>query len=239
MTDNGTHPLFEDMIQDYLIEAEPDDDIIESGPSLMRDDVPDALFASSNEWGVPDLDMTMQAQYAVLPVLPWGSLPRHSAKMRGTWCFYVDDYKFNALWTNPAPVVNTRCINAVEPNVSTNDQMPPAVALWGVYRKRWIARWWQSVGVRVFVDLNVSERYREMNLLGVPRGWLAYATRGIEAMGTEPIDADYAIACERAGTTPLFMVYGGRKVIQAHCMERGYIWVPELAGRVRKDGANG
>ena len=232
----GVQAMLDQLAQDAgVVPGEEEED---APPDLSAADVPDALFATDNEWGVPTLDLAMQAQAVDMPVTAWGSTPRTS-RMAGTWHFYVDDYRFEALWRDPSPVVNSRCVNAVEPNCSTNPDMPRAVALWGVFRKRWIARWWQSHGVRVFVDLNVEPEFATLNLLGVPRGWKAYATRWLDRYGEGDVVDQHARAREHAGGDVLFMVIGGRGAAEEACRRNGWVYVKDHTGKVdarRKDG---
>jgi hypothetical protein len=106
--------------------------------------------------------------------------------------------------------------------------MPAAVALWRVYRKRWIARWWQSFGLRIFVDLNVASNHYGLNALGIPQGWRAFATRGYTDRLDE-LHQEHEQACKFAGegVTPLFLVVGGGKAVKAECMRNGWLWVTE------------
>jgi len=188
--------------------------------------VPDAVWPTDNGWGVPLLDKNLQATSLDAPFLGWGSVAR-TQRMQGTWHFYTGDYRFEALWSDPAPVVNTRCTSVVEPNFSCYNEMPMAVGLWQVYRKRWLARWWQSYGIRVFVDLNVAPKFYDLNWLGVPEGWMAYGTRGY----TDRLDwteTEYTMACEHAGTdSVLFVVYGGGQAVEEACKEHGWLWMIE------------
>lgn len=194
---------------------------------LTRADVPDALFLSDNEWGVPTLDIALQATTLDLPFSRWGKTSRKGV-MNGTYHFYEDDYKFEALWSDPSPLINSKCKNAVEPNVSTNNNMPRAVVLNGIYRKRWIARYWQQYGVKIFVDLNIETEFADLALLGVPSGWKAYCNRGYGGQ-TDHLDAMYALACERAGDKPLYVVYGGGKTIADYCRKQGWLYIKEDA----------
>lgn len=201
----------------------------------------DFLFPTNNEWGVPLLDIKLQANAVDMPVTKWGTMSR-TGKMPGTWHFYTEDYKFSGLWRTPEKVLKTGCVNVVEPNFSTNEQMPLAVALWGVYRKRWLARYWQMHGIRVFVDVNVAQQAREINKLGVPAGWKAYFTRAYSDK-PEWLEAGFADACAMRGDDDvLFVVYGGNQAIRDLAWERGWVWLPEDAdtkmssGRFLEDG---
>ncbi len=210
-------------------EQEPDTE-----PELSRYDVPDAIWPTDNDWGVPVLDANLQATALVAPFQAWGAGGSRKRRMAGTYHFYTEDYRYEALWADPSPVVNSGCAAAVEPNYSINAQMPAAVALWRIYQKRWMARWWQSRGLPVIVDMGVAETHAGLSLLGVPSGWRAYATRGY----TETLDGavtKHARACERAGTDSiLFVVYGGGKDVRTCSLERGWLWIAE-----QRDAAKG
>jgi hypothetical protein len=205
-------------------------------PRPLDVEAPDLVFASDNEWGVPSLVPHGQPEAVPMPVTRWGRGARHGAQqMPGTWHFYTDDYKFSALWDDPTVLVRSGCRAIVEPNVSTGVGMPAAVALWGTYRKRWIARWAQQYGIAVFVDLNVYADYAHLNLLGVPRGWRHYATRAADRV-LEGLDADYAMAERHADGAPVvFLVVGGGTATRAHCQARGWLHIPveqhEIEGR--------
>jgi len=194
---------------------------------VTKDDAFDIWWPSDNEWGIPSLDITAQADHVARPFTRWGSSSRKNA-MPGTYHFYTDDYKFMALWDDPTPVPNSGCKAAVEPNISTGSQSPKAAALFSVYQKRWMSRFWQEYGVPVIVDLNVHPDFRDINLLGVPRGWRSYATRGSD--GLDWIEGDCKAAEFLAGTTDLtFVVYGGPKALAETCQQRGWLFVPEDA----------
>lgn len=185
-----------------------------------------ALFPSDNEYGIPSLRLDRQAKTVAAPVIPWGAVAR-TTQMQGTWSLYVDDHRFSALLKNPSQLAPTGCTAAVEPNVTVYDQSTVAEAIWATFRKRRAARVWQDSGVDVFVDLNVPEIYRYWCMLGVPKGWRAFGTRGY-ARRLEDLESEYDYARSWAGGEPLFLVVGGGAPVAALCRQmQGAIWIPD------------
>lgn len=179
----------------------------------------DAVYPGGNWLGIPDLDPDMQPDCVPLPVLAWGSVARGRAHS-GTWHCYVDDARFSALLAHPDRLVSTGATAACEPNVSAYDDTPLALALAGIYRKRWVARYWQACGVRVFVDVNLPSRLLERPeaWYGVPPGWAAFSTRGYDRR-LENLDAEYAVA-KAFAVRPLFLVVGGGRLVAGWCQQR-------------------
>ncbi len=204
----------------------------------------DSIWPTDNAWSVPCLDPKLQADQVVFPVQTWGTIGARRP-MHGSWHFYVHDHKFEPLWKRPYRVLWSRPTVAVEPNFSTTDQTPFALSLWHVYRKRWLARYWQSQGVKIFVDLNVDAGLnqpheavagRRPNLLGVPDGWRAFASR---AHGNQPerLLEEFKVAQAHAGeATPLFLVVGGGQTVQRFARENGWVWVPEQLQKTHGTG---
>ena len=62
-----------------------------------------------------------------------------------------------------------------------------------IYQKRWISRSLQECGIKVWIDLNVSRRYAELNLIGVPIGYNAFITRGY-ADRIDDLNYEYTLA---------------------------------------------
>jgi hypothetical protein len=215
--------LGRDMAEDVTYEAMEDD--------ALPDGVPDTLWPTDNEWGIPLLDIERQADAFDVPIETWGAKGR---KLKaGTYHFYTEDYRYNAIWRNPDALIKAGCVNAVEPNFSVYDQVPRAVALWATFKKRWLARYWQSRGVRIFVDLNVARPYDDLNLLGVPKGWKSFATRGYESR-LDGIAEELEIARDIAGVSGvLFLVYGGSAKVRDWCNANGAVWVAEDMDRAK------
>lgn len=190
----------------------------------------DIRWPSSNDLEIPDLLLDGEPLSVELPLVAWGSRCR-AKSFRGTWHCYVEDYRFAAIWQKPETVVETGAVGAVEVNYSVFDQTPFPFALWATYRKRWLARYWQEKGLRVWVDLNVSESHSELNLYGVPKGWRSYATRGYDERLSD-LRREHALAATHAdGRDPVLLVYGGGAAVAGICSELpGTIHFPERTG---------
>jgi hypothetical protein len=180
------------------------------------------LYPSSNQYGIPDLQLDDLGVGLPSPVLPWGATKR-SALQRGTWHHYVDDYRFGGLWFDPDQPLRTECAGIVEPNYSVTPETPLAECLWHTYRKRWMARHWQSAGVQVWVDLYVDgPTNREANLIGVPAGWQRFATVGTTC---EALHADLATA-RSFHLDAVLMVYAGPSDVAAEARKLGALHIP-------------
>ncbi len=190
----------------------------------------DFLFPSDNPWGVPVLDPDLQPRAAEVPWRPWGSVAR-STRRPGTVHFYVDDYRFTALVKHPDRLPEIEPAAVVEPNISVYEQTPAALALHATYQKRWLARYWQTFGLPVWVDLNLPPNHLETGLLGVPRGWTAYATRGYDRQ-LDWLDAQHEAAIHHAGGRVMLCVVGGGAKTAEYCQRRRLTHIPYAAKRM-------
>lgn len=195
----------------------------EEPPPTVRD----YIFPSDNEWGVPTLDPDLQVEHPPKRIVKWGTVGRRQ-KLQGCVHFYTEDSKFTALYrgNRAMQVVKSGCESIVETNYSQNPNMPRAVVLHGIFRKRWLARFWQTQGIRVLVDINVERKFFDLALLGVPKGWRAYANR-VHKDSYDHLDAAYELVCQHAGSDPLYIVYGGGKTIRKQCEQHGWHWYEE------------
>lgn len=209
---------------------------------------PDTTFPSDNSFGIPSLLLNLQGDYIDLPALPWGAKARRRCRRQnwsvGTFHFYVDDYRFSAVWDKPDNLVEWCPVSVVEPNYTTGLHTTLAEVLWLTYKKRWLARYWQSKGIRVFVDLFVEPRFYEANLLGVPRTWRSFATRYQafdhigQPWGFEGLESDYRATVQHTGTTENnFCVVGGSEPTENYCAERGWLWIPDNNYAIRSNAA--
>lgn len=202
----------------------------------------DRIYDSDNEFDIPTLRTDRQPENGLLlPFAGWGADTR-AKKGISTYHFYVEDYRFTAIWKDPASVLRSGCTNLVEPNLSLFDTTPIAYGLQLIYMKRWIARFWQECGARVYADLNVAKKFYEWNRLGIPEGYNAFATRGY-ADREEYLKMEMQTAREISGLdNPNMIVYGGGERIKELCVQNNVLYEEQfMANRVKpkKKGGGG
>ncbi len=189
----------------------------------------DYVYPSDNEWGIPVLMMEQMPVHVELPIDPWGVEGRYKKHM-SCFHFYVDDYRFERLFKDPIALLMSGCKQIVEPNCSIHDNTPKPFALWQIYRKRFLARYFQECGVQVFADLNVSHRFAEFNRLGIPDGYNAFFTRGVSGW-QDHLDLNLEMAQRISGCDrPNLNVYGGGKDIEDWCNRHQVSYIGEWVG---------
>lgn len=186
----------------------------------LLDLIPDSLLPTDNRFEIPVLRLEAQPEFVELPVLCYGEQSR-SKDMHGQGIlhFYTDDYRFRSIYEHPEKILRHNPGIIVEPNFSLFNETPLAFGLQSIYKKRWISRIMQDQGIPVFVDLNVANKWYELNLVGVPKGYGAFATRGYsERMAA--LEYEYELASRVAdGNLRFFLVYGGGKDVRDWCMK--------------------
>lgn len=73
--------------------------------------------------------------------------------------FFVDDYQFLRLWTNPDAYLGMlgRFQAVCTPDFSTYTDFPKAVQIFNHYRKHWCGAYWQEHGVHVIPTISWSD----------------------------------------------------------------------------------
>lgn len=188
--------------------------------------IADQLFPTDNDLEIPTLDLSMQAESCESPFLCFGEQRRtFNLNGSGTLHFYTDDYRFNVVYEHPEKILNHQPHNIVEPNFSLYNETPVAFGMQALYKKRWIARCMQERGIGIFVDLNVAQKWYQLNMLGVPRGWRAFATRGYSDR-LNNLAFELSIAEDWAeGKKPLFVIYGGGDICRRFAQQHGCIYI--------------
>ena len=97
--------------------------------------------------------------------------------------FFIDDYRFERLWTKPeryVPIIG-QYAGALSPDFSTYTDMPWPMQQWNIYRSRMLMQYWQDNGIEVIPTVQwCDERTVEASLEGLPKGGtVAVGTAGI------------------------------------------------------------
>lgn len=73
--------------------------------------------------------------------------------------FFIDDYQFTRLWTNPDAYLDLlrsfRCV--CTPDFSTYTDFPKAIQIYNHYRKHWLGAYWQQNGITVIPTISWSD----------------------------------------------------------------------------------
>ena len=192
----------------------------------------DYVYPSNNEFDIPTLLMDNMPLHLELPLNPWGAEARYKKGIT-TYHFYVDDYRFEQLFKDPIKLLESGCKAIVEPNCSIHDQTPMAYAIWQTYRKRYLCRYLQECGMQIWVDLNVSPHFEEVNALGVPEGYNAFCTRGVSGW-LNTTERHWEMAKRISGLDkPNMFVYGGGDDVAEWCKAHDVIHVKEFINRAK------
>lgn len=187
----------------------------------------DVLFESNNALDIPTLAIECQAKELILPIAPYGANARARHKM-ATAHFYSDDYRWSAIWKYPERPLESGATALVEPNYSLHDQTPIAYGLSLIYKKRWLARAWQTTGALIWADLFVAPKFAEYNRLGIPEGWNAFFTRGDDYIDGR-LEADYEVAQQISGCDhPNIVYYGGGARTREFCEKKNVIFLEDF-----------
>ena len=220
MTEDTTEAEEDDFDEDDVRDV--DDDRMGFFYRMMGD----YLYPSDNEYQIPTLLADNQPVHLELPFAPWGAEARYK-KGISTYHFYVDDYRFERLYKDPIALLQSGCRAIVEPNNSIHDQTPFPIALYQIYRKRYLTRYLQECGLQVWIDLNVSPHFEDINRLGIPDGYNAFFTRGVSGW-LATTERHYDMAKRISGKDkPNMCVYGGGKDVAEWCQQHDVLHVNE------------
>ncbi|MCF7991094.1 MAG: DUF4417 domain-containing protein [Thiohalocapsa sp.] len=118
------------------------------------------LFPSTSAHGIPDLLPQDWALPDDFRLRPYRSRLDRLDPRRDVCHFYLDDYRFEPVWSRPEAGLRHVCgySAACTPDFSLYPDWPPAAQVWNTYRSRWVGRWWQAHGVHVIPTVNWSDR---------------------------------------------------------------------------------
>ena len=134
------------------------------------------FFKSTNKYGIPDIK---KDEFEVKELIPY----RVDSNRNGTAHFFLDDYRFERCWRNPDSQIEElkKYDGVLSPDFSMYTNYPQAMQIWQVYRNRWSACYWQSLGIKVIPTISWSdEQSFKYCFLGVQKGsTVAIGTVGV------------------------------------------------------------
>jgi hypothetical protein len=198
----------------------------------------DTIFPGEPEFGIPMLSLDYEAKEVPAKFGKWAELSAKDKEIMG-WHFYTNDYKLTNIWYNPDLLLAGNASIFAEVNFSIRNAHGRAYALGEIERKRKIARWLQSKGRYVLVDLNVGRKHLQDNFLGVPLGWKSYITRGSVEKLPYILDQFDAAIKHAQGDEIFGVIYGGGVDVEDFAKEAGAVYVPERMTAVRENGSDG
>ena len=134
------------------------------------------FFKSTNKYGIPDIK---KDEFKVKELIPY----RVDSNRNGTAHFFLDDYRFERCWRKPDSQIEElkKYDGVLSPDFSMYTNYPQAMQIWQVYRNRWCACYWQSLGIKVIPTISWSdEQSFKYCFLGVQKGsTVAIGTVGV------------------------------------------------------------
>ena len=145
----------------------------------------DAIFESSNKFGIPDLRSDMLAPegpvgtYARQADLSdegnlWYCIsakpfPKPDQRSGGTLGFFTEDYRFQRCYERPSDFYGENIVEAdwtavVEPDFSIYGNYPVVLKLYHLYKNRWCARFWQELDIPIIPQICIITDWNKKSL---------------------------------------------------------------------------
>ena len=118
----------------------------------------DYLFESDNKFGFPVVKSS--ENFSAKDLVPFNLCKsKKKEDMDKAVHFFLDDYKFEQLWTRPVKYIELlkSYKGMISPTFSVWSNQPYALNLFNMYRSRWCTRFFQEFGVNVLVDVRWAD----------------------------------------------------------------------------------
>lgn len=107
-------------------------------------------YDENNPWDIPCVYPAIRELNGSEKAISFNYAMTYKGDKDETIChFFVDDYQFERVWTNPDKYVSMlRKFKAVAaPDFSMSDDFPTAIKIYNAYRRAWLTRYFQEHGV--------------------------------------------------------------------------------------------
>lgn len=117
------------------------------------------MYYSDNKYGIPVVS-SLEAKIPVDLVGYNETLRPKKADWEKTIHFFLDDYKFETVWSRPDHTLSRikKIGRALTPDFSLYMDYPKALQIYNVYRNRWLGCYWQEHGIDVIPTVSWSDK---------------------------------------------------------------------------------
>lgn len=116
-----------------------------------------AIYDGIGEYQVPQIEPT---QYEGCDWIGYNYAGTAKDREKKGVHFFLDDYQFLRLWTDPDRYISTlqQFAYVMSPDFSMYTDFPKALQIYNHYRKHWLAAYWQEHGIRVIPTICWSDK---------------------------------------------------------------------------------
>ena len=149
----------------------------------------DTIFSTPSKWGIPELRADMMAE--IVPTATWDgrdtlepgisrlvvygtAAVEEDDLSQQALSFWVNDEKLEVVWANAVDIdrrfMTQKWGTVFAPDFSLLVDDPLVVQMYNIYRSRWVARYWQEVGVKVAPIISgLHQDVIELMMQGIPK----------------------------------------------------------------------
>lgn len=115
------------------------------------------IFQGTGEFGIPAI---MRTEYSPCEFIPFNYAKTCKDKNGKGIHFFLDDYQFTRLWTNPNTYIDllSQFDFVCTPDFSTYTEWPKALQIYNHFRKHWIGAYMQVHGINVVPTISWSDK---------------------------------------------------------------------------------
>lgn len=112
-------------------------------------------FKSDNQLGIPIIKK-QHVDFENINLIGYSQISPNQDYYDSFVHFFMDDYKFEALWNNPEKRISKlrKCRGVLSPQFSTYYNLPEAIQIYNTFRSRWCGAYFQAKGLTVIPTIS-------------------------------------------------------------------------------------